>query len=143
MIEYIFFDAALQSKFVDYAASAGITCTLLEDQLGLVVAVPEDIGDELEDLLEEHYALLEKEQSNLFAQEDGGFKQIAGLFYTTPDGESRMVPLQADVASRLLSVFSIEEIQSLFEVVANSALNSPDEKPLCKILAESIRPTSG
>ncbi|MFA5826247.1 MAG: hypothetical protein WC825_09785 [Gallionellaceae bacterium] len=138
MIEYIFFDATLQNKFVEYAASFGVTCTLQDDPMGMVVAIPEDIGEDVEDALEERYALLEREQSEQLMQEEGGLKRIAGFNYNLPDGQSRMAPLQADIASRLLSVFSIEEIQILFAAVARSALNQED-KPLCKILKDEAR----
>lgn len=138
MIEYIFFDAALQNKFVEYAASLGVACTLQDDPMGMVVAVAEDIGEDVEDALEERYGQLEKEQSEQLTQEEGGLKRLAGFNYTLPDGQSRMVPLQADIASRLLSVFSIEEIQTLFAAVARSALNQED-KPLCKILKDEAR----
>jgi len=139
MIEYIFFDATLQDKFVSHAASLGISCTLRDDPMGMVVEVPEDIGEDLEDALEERYGQLQDEQSDLLAQEEGGLKRIAGFRYTLPDGRSHMVPLQSDTASRLLSVFSLEEIQALFAAVARSAL-SPEEESLCKILAGEAPP---
>jgi len=141
MIEYIFFDATLQNKFVEYAGSMGIACTLQDDPMGLVVAVPEDIGEDLEDALEERYGLLQEEQSELLAQEEGGLKRLAGFRCTLPDGQSRMVPLQTDTANRLLSVFSLEEIQDLFAIVALSAL-SREEKPLCRMLAEELPPAT-
>jgi len=141
MIEYIFFDANLQNKFVEYAASLGIASTLHDDLMGMVVAIPEDIGEELEDALEERYGQLQEEQSSLLAQVEGGFKRLAGFRYTLPDGQSRMVPLQTDTANRLLSVFSLEEIQALFETVARNAL-SLEEKSLCKILDNEGRATS-
>lgn len=142
MIEYIFFDASLQNKFVEYAASLGVTCTLQDDPMGMVVAVPEDIGENVEDALEERYGQLEKEQSERLTQEEGGLKRLAGFNYTLPDGQSRMVPLQGEIANRLLSVFSIEEIQTLFAAVARSALNQED-KPLCKILKDEARESAG
>jgi len=50
-----------------------------------------------------------------------------------PDGRSCMVPLQPDMANRLLSCFSFEEIQLLFDAVARSALD-PKDSHLCEIL---------
>ena len=142
MIEYIFFDTTLQNEFVEYATSLGVACTLEDDPMGMVVAVAEDIGEDAEDALEERYGQLEKEQSRLLAQEEGGLKRLAGFNYTLPDGQSRMAPLQTDIANRLLSVFSIEEIQTLFAAVARSAL-SQEEKPLCKILKDEARQSLG
>lgn len=142
MIEYIFFDASLQNEFVEYAASLGIASTLRDDPMGMVVAVPEDIGDEMEDALEERYDKLQDEQSDLLAQDEGGFKRLAGFCYTLPDGRSRMAPLQTDIANRLLSVFSPDEIQELFATIARSAL-SREEKSLCKMLADELPPATG
>lgn len=141
MIEYIFFDATLKNKFTEYAASLGIACTLHDDPMGMVVAVPEDIGDDLEDALEERYDQLQDEQSDRLAHEEGGLKRLAGFRYNLPDGQSRMVPLQTDTASRLLSVFSLDEIQALFATVARSAL-SQEEKSLCQILADEAPPAN-
>jgi hypothetical protein len=134
MFEYIFFDAALRDRFVAHAKGLQVNCTHHDDHLGLVVAIPEDIGEEKEDALEQLYDELEKEQSALLLQEEGGLKRLAGFYYKLPDGQSRMVPLQADIASRLLDAFTMEEIQALFEAVALSMLEQ--EESLCKILSK-------
>jgi hypothetical protein len=135
MIEYIFFEAPLRDAFVEYAQSQGLACTLHDDHMGLVVAIPEGIAEELEDALEQRYDELQAEQSQLLAGEEGGLKRLAGFRFELPDGQSRMVPLQTDIANRLLAVFSLEEIQALFEAVARSAVNPPEDH-LCKVLAE-------
>lgn len=135
MIEYIFFAPALRDAFVEYAQSLQVNCTLQDDAMGLVVAVSEDIGETLEDVLEERYALLEREQARLLSEERGGLKQLAGFRFDLSDGQSRMVPLDTETANRLLAVFSLEEVQHLFGAVARSALNPPEEH-LCKILAQ-------
>ena len=46
-----------------------------------------------------------------------------------------MVPLQPDLAKRLLAGFSLEEIRALFEAVARSAL-SAEENCLRQALVE-------
>lgn len=134
MIEYIFFDAALRDRFVNYASSRGVSCTLQDDNMGMVVAVPEDITEEIEEALEHRYEELEQEQSELLIEEDGGLRQLAGFRYDLPDGQSRMAPLQPDIANRLMAAFSLDEIQALFETVARSAIEA-NEAHLCKILA--------
>lgn len=133
MIEYIFFDTTLQHKFVVLAQNLGVPCELEDDFLGFVVAVPEALSDEIDDALERCYDELQQEQAALLKQTDGGYQQIAGVRYTLPDGQVRMTALSTDIANRLLSVFSIEEVQSLFENVAKSALSEVD-KPLCHML---------
>lgn len=133
MMEYIFFDANLRDRFVEHAKGLGVACELQDDNMGWVVAVPEDLADDSVESLEAHYDELQEEQSELMSQSEGGFKRLAGFQLVLPDGQTCMVPLQPDVANRLLSCFSFEEIQTLFDTVARSALD-PKNRPLCEIL---------
>jgi hypothetical protein len=133
MNEYIFFDASLREKFVDRARSLGVACELRDDNMGIVAAVPEDIGDDLADNLEAYYDELQDEQSDLLTLAEGGLKKLAGFQLVLPDGQTSTVALQPDMAKRLLSCFNIDEIQVLFDAVARSALD-PKIRPLCEIL---------
>ena len=133
MIEYIFFDAALRDKFVEYATNNDIPCTETDDTMGMVVAVPEDIPDEISDKLESCYESLEDEQEGL-SREQGDLNRLVGFGFKLPDGESRLLPLPPEMANRLLAHFSPEEIHALFNAVAECTLNPNDER-LCHILA--------
>lgn len=134
MIEYIFFEATLRDKFVAYAEQRGVPCSSTDDNMGLVVAVPEDLDEALADELEAYYDTLEDEQEEL-SREDGDLKRLAGFRFNLPDGQSRMLPLQTDMANRLMANFTLEEIQGLFDAVAYCTLN-PNDEHLCHILAE-------
>lgn len=133
MMEYIFFDANLRDRFVEHAAILGVACDTRDDNLGLVVAVAEDLADDLADSLEARYDELQDEQAELMSQSAGGLKKLAGFKLVLPDGQVSMVPLQTDMANRLLACFSPGEIQLLFETVARSALD-PKDSHLCEIL---------
>ena len=133
MNEYIFFDTGLRDKFVGHAQGLGVACELRDDMMGLIVAVPEDLADNLVDSLEARYDSLQDEQADLMSQMEGGLKKLAGFKLVLPDGQISMVPLQPDMANRLLSCFSFEEIQVLFDTVARSALD-PKDSHLCEIL---------
>ncbi len=133
MIEYIFFEASLRDKFVAYAEQRGVPCTATDDNMGLVVAIPEDLAEELADELEAYYDTLEDEQEDL-SKEDGDLKRMAGFRFNLPDGQSRMLPLQTDMANRLMANFTLAEIQGLFDAVAYCTLN-PNDEHLCHILA--------
>lgn len=78
MFEYIFFDAALRDRFTAYTKSRGVSFTLQDDNMGMVVAVPEDISAETAMALERCYDELEDEQTELTAEEDGGLRHAAG-----------------------------------------------------------------
>jgi hypothetical protein len=133
MMEYIFFDGNLRDKFVEYATGLGVSCDSRDDNMGLVVAVPEDLADDLADDLEARYDGLQDEQSELISQSEGGFGKLAGFKLVLPDGQTCMVPLQPDMANRLLACFSFEEIQVLFDTVVRSALD-PKDRHLCELL---------
>ena len=133
MNEYIFFDARLRDKFAEHAKARGVECELRDDSMGLVVAVPEDIDDDLVDELEAHYDELQEEQSDMMSLSEGGLKKLAGFQLVLPDGQTTTVALQPDMAKRLLSCFGFDEIQVLFDAVARSALD-PKIRPLCEML---------
>lgn len=103
--------------------------------MGLVVAVPEDLDEEAMDALEARYDELQQDQSRLELSE-GGLKRLAGFRFDLPDGRSCMVPVQTELASRLLASFSLEEIQALFGAVARRALN-PGEDRLCQMVRDA------
>ncbi|MDO8351673.1 MAG: hypothetical protein Q7S94_11045 [Gallionella sp.] len=133
MIEYIFFDATLRDRFMVCAEQRDITCTAIEDNMGMVVAIPEETPEILLDELEEYYDQLQDEQADL-SKGTGDLKRLAGFRFNLPDGQSRMLPLQADMAHRLMASFSLKEIQELFDAVAYCTLN-PNSEHLCRILA--------
>jgi hypothetical protein len=138
MNEYIFFDAGLRDKFAEHARGLGVACELRYDMMGLIVAVPEDVAEDLVDSLEARYDGLQDEQADLMSQMDGGLNKLAGFKLVLPDGQTCMVPLQPDMANRLLDCFSVEEIQVLFETVARSALE-PKDSHLCEILRAEVK----
>lgn len=133
MDEYIFFDAGLRDRFVEHAKGQGVVCELRDDNMGLVVAVQEDLPDDLVNILEARYDELQDEQADLMSRMEGGLGRLAGFKLILPDGQACTVPLQPDIANRLLSSFSYEEIQVLFDAVARSVLD-PKERHLCEIL---------
>lgn len=137
MIDYIFFDAALRDRFVEYAKQRNVPCTLSDDTMGLLVAIPEEFPEELIDDLEDLYGELQDEQADLIAAE-GELNRLSGFRFNLPDGQSRLLPLETDMANRLMANFSLQEIQELLEAVADCTLN-PNEGHLCKILAAQTR----
>lgn len=133
MFEYIFFDAALRDKFVNRAQQHGVACTTTEDHLGMVVAIPEDLAEEVAEELEDYYDILESAQEDL-SKSEGDVNQLAGFHFNLPDGQSRLLPVEPEIANRLIANFSLDEIQHLLEDVAHCTL-FPGSDHLCKILA--------
>ncbi len=132
MFEYIFFNAALRDQFIQYVEQRGVACAVSDDPLGLVVEIPEDLPDDVFEDLERYHDMLENEQAKL-SRKEGDLKSLASFRFKLPDGQSRMLPMQTEMANRLLGSFSLAEIQGLFEDVARCTLN-PSEERLCKII---------
>jgi hypothetical protein len=134
MIEYIFFSADLRDRFIDFVQRHGLSCTANDDPLGMVVAIPEDIPEALSDEIEAYYDALEDEQEQL-SEESGELHRLAGFGFKLPNGEARLLPIEPDLANRLMAHFTLEEIQALLNDVARYTLEPADEH-LCHILAE-------
>lgn len=136
MLEYIFFEATLRGKFITFAEQHGVPCTASDDPLGMIVAIPEDLPEMLADEMEAYYATLEREQECL-SQEQGELNRLAGFGFRLPDGQTRLLPVSADMANRLMAHFTLEEIRELLDSVAQHALQ-PSSERLCELLAEKL-----
>ncbi len=133
MIDYIFFDIALRDKFVSYVEKRGVRYEAPEDNMGMVVAIPENTPERVLDDIEDYYRTLEDAQEEQ-SETEGDLNRLAGFNFTLPNGESRMLPLQIDMANRLMESFTLKEIQELLNAVAECTLN-PNDEHLCHILA--------
>jgi hypothetical protein len=132
MLEYMFFDAALRGRFVQFCQAQGVACGCTDDEMGLVVQVPDDLTEDIAARLETFYDTLLDEQAELIDQTEGALdKHVAAIRYTLPDGRMCMVRLEPDNANRLLASFTLDELQTLFAAVVDSA-EHPGEGPLCK-----------
>lgn len=133
MIEYILFDESLRDRFLEIVAAQGISSEVRADQIeGFVVALPDDLADEVVDLLEEEYDALMKEQRCLIEAQDGDkARTLMGVKITLPDGQQRLVPLPAIYARRLYEHFTLEEIEQCVAGIAESVLK-PDPGSLCR-----------
>jgi hypothetical protein len=133
MNEYILFDAGLRDRFLEFIAARGIVGEVRSDPIeGFVVALPDDLADDVEEAIEDEYATLMAEQVSLIesAGEDSG-RALMRVTATLADGSSRVVQLPADYGRRLFEHFSVEEIHELVSAIARSVMN-PVEGPMCR-----------
>lgn len=132
MFEYMFFDEELRLRFVAYARTRGVECTLPPDDMGLLAATPEDVDELVSDELDIYYDELMEEQADRVDAADGAAThQAAGVRVTLSDGRPCMVKLEPALANRLLAAFTLEEMQELVNAIARSVEN-PGNGPLCK-----------
>ncbi len=132
MFEFMFFDEELRQHFIDFAHDQGVQCDAAEDSMGLVAVVPEDIPDAVSDRLDDCYDDLMEQQAERIDQADGeATHQAAGIRVTLQSGQPCMIRLEPKLANRLLSAFTLEEMQTLVQAIARN-LENPDDGPVCK-----------
>ena len=130
MIDFIFFDPGLRDQFVSVARQSGIECVHRGDGMGMIVSVAEDLPDQALDALEEEYEALMEAQSRI-ADDGDTAKTAVGIHFLRGDGKPCLLRVDPDLANRLLSHFSPQEIDALIAAILDSADN-PERQPLCK-----------
>lgn len=131
MMEYIFFNAELAERFAGFARLIGARCEERSDSMGLVVAVPEDINEELSNRLETYYAHLLDEQAEMVEETEPDLKHTAAINITLADGRPCAIRIEPAMMNRLMSCLSIDEIHQLATTIARSVEN-PDNRSLCQ-----------
>jgi hypothetical protein len=131
--EYIFFDADLRDRFVDFLAARDIPSESRADAMdGFVVALADDLGDEVEDAIEDEYTTLMEEQRDLVEAADGDkARALMGVAITLPDGRPGVVRIPARYARRLFAHFTTVEVHELVGAIAQAVAN-PATGPLCR-----------
>ena len=131
--EYMFFDAALRDRFVDFAAARGVSSTVRQDVIaGFVVDLPDGLADELQDAFEVEYDSIMDEQ-RLLAESDAELvsHHAAGVTVTLADGTTRAIRLPPPIARRLLEHFTPEEVHEIATAIAQG-IENPVDGPLCR-----------
>jgi hypothetical protein len=132
MNDYIFFDPGLRDRFVALLAGRGLTGAVRPDPIeGFVVAVRDDLDDDLQETIEAEYDALMDEQQDLIDAEDAEDQHaLMGVTGTLADGRSVDLRIPAALGRRLCATFTTEEIHELVSCIAQGTLD-PVEGPLC------------
>jgi hypothetical protein len=133
MFDYSFHHPESQTGFTRFLEEKSIPYECQEDMLGRVVAIPEDIDDDVLDEVEACYETLQRNQEALLfsaADNDSG-KTSTAVTIELASGQTVYASVPADMMRRLLTVLSPEEIGELVDAIA-SAVENPDLRPICK-----------
>lgn len=131
--EYVFFDESLSRRFAQCAAEHGIASTARCDEMGsYIVALPDDLDDDIDEQLEAAYDTLMDEQRTLVEADDGEqARHLMGITVALPDGKSCLVRLPAEYGQRLCEHFSPQEIHDIVTTIARE-IADPVNGPLCR-----------
>jgi hypothetical protein len=132
MLEYIFFHDEPRRQFIQYLAKQNIPYAEHNDSMGMVVSVPEDMGEKIEDEVETRYDELMENAEELLA-EDGeqAEKDVAAITITLDNGKTAYASVSPKILNRILAVITPQELNDLVNSIVTSVQN-PDDRPLCK-----------
>ncbi len=134
MIEYIFFHALPCDLFTAFLTQHKIAFERNKEETdveGLVIAIADDLNDDISEKIETYYdQLMEMDEALLQESPDDMIDQ-AGLSVTLNSGKSTFASVKPDVLNRMLTVVSRDEIAEFIDAIVN-AVETPDQRPLCK-----------
>jgi hypothetical protein len=132
MNEYVFFDAALGERFLEFARGLGLSGEGRADSIaGYVIALPDDLAEDVQQAIEAFYDDMMVEQQNLVEERDETARTVMAVWVELPDGERRAVRIAAHWARLLYAHFTPEEVNEIVGEIARGVLN-PVDGPLCK-----------
>ncbi len=131
MLEYIFFHDSPRLNFIEFLNEHSISFDEKDDNMGMVIAVPEDLGEEVEDIIELHYDKLMENAEELLADDsEEAEKNVAAINITLDDGKVIYAAVSPNVINRILSVITTQELNDVVNSIVDSVLNT-DERPIC------------
>jgi len=130
MLEYVFFDAGIRVRFVEFLHERGVAAEL-SDADGFIAGIPEDLDDELSDAIDECYDHLLQENADLLESSEGGLdRHAAGVRVQLSGGTPCMVRLAPELMARMLGCITLEELRDLVQDIALQ-VEDPDDLPVC------------
>lgn len=99
--------------------------------MGMIVAVPEDMGEDIEDKIETNYdELMENAEELLIEDGEGAEKDVAAITISLQSGETIYASVDPKVLNRILGVITTQELNDLVNSIVSSVEN-PDDRPFC------------
>lgn len=136
--EYTFFDLPIAEKFVAFAKKHNIDANVREektplDETSFEVSVQGSLNDEQADALEEYYSdLLFGEQAAQIEgnSSEGVLADACGVQVKLESGLYTTVAIKPEIMNKILSVLTVDELQSFLAQVAED-IENPKTGPIC------------
>lgn len=132
MLDYICFDELFTKEFIDYLHQRGVSYECREDDMGTIVAIPDDLDEALDDDIDERFESLERAYEQRLKKElMETERNISAISVNLANGETCYVPIPEEMMNRLMSVLSPQEIGDLVDAIV-SVVEDPDKRPICQ-----------
>jgi hypothetical protein len=129
MLEYILFHEQSVNRFIAWLERQAIPCERRNDDMGLVVVVPDDLDDATSEAVESCYEQLLADSEALL--EEAPEKHAAALTIRLGDGRTVQAPVPPALLNKVLSAISVRELNQLVEAIVDS-IEHPDDRPFCQ-----------
>ena len=136
MLDYIFFNSELSSKFKDHLTKVGIKYICKNDESfgsvqGEIVSIADDTQDDVLDTLQTLYDDLQDELEQILEQTDEGLMMnAAGMEVKLKDGSICTLRVSPEIVTRILTVLEFDELQAFVDNIARS-VEEPDSGHFC------------
>ena len=133
MLEYVLFAKRLRDRFTKWLDDNAIVYRTEGDGDELLVLIDEDLDEDLQDRVDEHYDLLLDESARIADAEDDSpdTVHLVGIQFRRSDGRTGQVRITPELANRLHRCMDMVELQAFVQTVAD-AVENPDNGPLCR-----------
>lgn len=132
MLEYVFFDPRPRDLFISQVKGLGVDSQLQQKGEELLVLLPDDLNEELNDQIEDFFMATLDMSEELMAEAEGVKSfNATGVEVKLKSGESVMASVDAKVLAKLLSVLSFDELADFVDSIT-TAVEEPDYRPICK-----------
>ena len=135
MNEYALFNKEPVELFTAFLRARGIDPEISRDDKSYTIAIPADLGDDLEDEIEDKYGELLMLNRDIFMAENEDESLVASIGVKRRDGNLSQAFVDPDVLGKILGVVTADEFD---EVVASvvMAVEDPDDRSFCDRVRE-------
>lgn len=138
-MEYLFFNESLAKRFVEFCSVQGVEAIIkaevtFTDETSYNVLLADITDDSLMDSVEEFYnELFFGEQAAEIEGNDGSgaLADACGVQVQLQSGQFTTVAIHPEIMNKLLSVLTVEELQSFLSQVAED-IENPKDGPICR-----------
>lgn len=139
MYEFCFLTRDRGVDFIARLKAQGLKATSRPDPINedvTIVAIPDDIDDELLDQIEAWYEDdIQANEAAARAEESDDEFRSAGIWVPLSDGSSSLARIDPALMNRLLAALTPDELTA-FVVAIAQAVEHPDQSPLCARTSE-------
>lgn len=135
VLEYLFFTPQIADKFILALREHNLEYQrdIEPVQEAIVLKISEGVDDNLWDELDELYDDLSTEDQAILEAglDDENSTSAAGIYLQLAGGKQTLAQVNPDVMNRILSVISMDELNSFIDTIVRS-VETPDDSPICK-----------